>query len=61
MLNKVSKHDCMDAIEYLWSEGFIDEMTSDKQYYTTILIKKVANIYKMKLEGDDKEERWQDV
>tara|TARA_E500000331_G_scaffold269148_1_gene260599 strand:+ start:2495 stop:2692 length:198 start_codon:yes stop_codon:yes gene_type:complete len=61
MLNKVSKQDCMDAIEYLWEEGFVQEMTTDKKYYTTILLKKVANFYNIKLEGDDKEERWQDV
>ena len=61
MLNNVSKQDCMDAIEYLWEEGFVQEMTTDKKYYTTILLKKVANFYNIKLEGDDKEERWQDV
>tara|TARA_R100001086_G_scaffold195889_1_gene112722 strand:- start:582 stop:812 length:231 start_codon:yes stop_codon:yes gene_type:complete len=49
MLNDVCKKDCIDAIEYLWEEGFVDEMTSDKKYYTTILLKKVANIYKIKL------------
>ena len=61
MLNNVSKQDCMDAIEYLWEEGFVQEMTTDKKYYTMILLKKVANFYNIKLEGDDKEERWQDV
>ena len=61
MLNKVNKQDCMDAIEYLWEEGFVQEMTTDKKYYTTILLKKVANFYNIKLEGDDKEERSQDV
>ena len=61
MLNKVSKEDCMEAIRYLWQKGFVDEMTSDKKYYTMILLKKVANFYNIKLEGDDKEERWQDV
>ena len=61
MLNKVSKQDCKDAIEYLWEEGFVQEMTTDKKYYTTILLKKVANFYNIKLEEDDKEGRWQDV
>ena len=61
MLNDVCKKDCIDAIEYLWEEGFVQEMTTDKKYYTTILLKKVANFYNIKLEGDDKEERWQDV
>ena len=53
MLNKVSKEDCMEAIRYLWQKGFVDEMTSDKKYYTTILLKKVANIYKIKLESGE--------
>ena len=56
MLNKVSKEECMNAISYLFTMGFIDEMTSDKKHYTTILLKKVANIYKMELIWD-KEER----
>lgn len=61
MLNKVSKQDCMDAIEYLWEEGFVEEMTTDKRYYTMVLLKKVANFYNIKLEGENEEERWQDV
>ena len=48
-LNKVSKKECLDAIEYLFVEGFVDEMGSDKKYYTTILLKKVANDYGKKL------------
>ena len=52
MLNKVTKSECLDAIEYLFVEGFIDEMGSDKKYYTTILLKKVANVYKMNLIWD---------
>ena len=51
-LNKVTKSECLDAIEYLFVEGFIDEMGSDKKYYTTILLKKVANVYKMNLIWD---------
>ena len=31
MLNKVTKKECMDAIDYLHVEGFVDEMTSDKK------------------------------
>ena len=42
-INKVSKKDCHDAIEYLFVNGFVDEMTTDKKHYTTILLKKVAN------------------
>ena len=61
MLNKVSKKDVIDAIEYFWKMGYITEMSGDKKYYTMVLLKKVANFYNIKLEGDDKEERWQDV
>tara|TARA_Y100001963_G_scaffold120002_1_gene167539 strand:+ start:131 stop:295 length:165 start_codon:yes stop_codon:yes gene_type:complete len=49
MLNKVTKAECLDAIEYLHAEGFVDEMTSDKKHYVTILLKKVANVYNLKL------------
>ena len=49
----VTKEQCLEAIEYLFVEGFVDEMTSDKKYYTTILLKKVANIYKIKLYDED--------
>tara|TARA_R100000353_G_scaffold100818_2_gene73146 strand:+ start:884 stop:1066 length:183 start_codon:yes stop_codon:yes gene_type:complete len=52
-INKVSKKDCMNAISYLFVEGFVEEMTTDKRYYTKVLLKKVANIYKIKLEGID--------
>ena len=47
MLNKVTKKDCIDAIEYLWDN--VEEMTSDKRYYTEILLKKVANLYNIQL------------
>ena len=40
MLNNVSKQNCMDAIEYLWEEGFVQEMTTDKKIVQTILLKK---------------------
>jgi hypothetical protein len=48
-INKVSKKDCLDAIEYLFTMGYTEEMTSDKRYYTEILLKKVANDYNIKL------------
>ena len=47
--NKVTKEECMDAIQYLFVEGFIEEMTSDKKWATKILLKKVADIYKLNL------------
>ena len=46
---KVSKKECIEAIEYLFVEGFIDEMTTDKKHYTKILLEKVAHSYKIKL------------
>tara|TARA_R100000152_G_C6558251_1_gene30083 strand:+ start:272 stop:439 length:168 start_codon:yes stop_codon:yes gene_type:complete len=52
-MNKVTKAECMDAIEYLFKMGFIDEMTSDKKHYTKILLNKVANVYKINLVWDN--------
>jgi len=45
MINKVTKQECWEAIEYLHVNGFVDEMTTDKKYYTEILLKKVGNDY----------------
>ena len=45
----------MEAIDYLFIGGFVDEMTSDKKHYTTILLKKVANDYKLNLIWDKEE------
>ena len=55
-INKVSKKDCLEAIDYLFTNGYTQEMTSDKRYYTEILLKKVANDYGIKLVFDFKEE-----
>tara|TARA_R110000744_G_scaffold67314_3_gene137277 strand:- start:18790 stop:18984 length:195 start_codon:yes stop_codon:yes gene_type:complete len=49
MLNKVTKKECLDAIEYLWAEGYSQEMSTDKRHYTEILLKKVANDYNIEL------------
>ena len=51
-INKVSREDCMEAIEFLFVEGYVHEMTSDKKYYVSKLLNKVANDYKIKLEWD---------
>ena len=56
MLNTVTKKECMDAIEYLFTMGVTLEMTGDKRYYTEILLKKVANDYKVKLLFDGKDD-----
>ena len=57
-INKVSKEDCLNAIEYLFCQAFVNDMTSDQRYYTKILLKKVANNYNMKLEDIDTLEGW---
>lgn len=44
-----------EAIEYLFGHGFIDEMTSDKKYYVTILLADVANRMNIELVGLDLE------
>ena len=48
-INKVSKEDCLQAIDYLFTMGYTEEMTNDKRYFTEILLKKVANDYNIKL------------
>jgi hypothetical protein len=48
-LNKVTKKECIEAIDYLHREGFVEEMTRDKKHYVEILLKKVANNYNIKL------------
>mgnify|MGYP003125306574 CR=1 FL=1 len=52
-INKVSKKECLDAIDYLFTMGYTLEMTGDKKYYTEILLKKVANDYNIELKGID--------
>jgi len=54
-INKVSKKECLDAIDYLFTMGYTLEMTRDKKYYTEILLKKVANDYNIELKGIDNE------
>ena len=48
----VTKKECLEAIEYLFVEGFVDEMSTDKRYYTKILLDKVAHVYKIELAWD---------
>ena len=52
-INKVTKKQVIDAMEYFFVEGFIDELTSDKKHYTKILLNKVANDYKIKLNWEE--------
>ena len=53
MINNVTKEECLDAIEYLFVQGFVDEMTTDKKWATKILLNKVANDYKIKLNWEE--------
>ena len=57
-INKVSKDDCLESIEYLFCQAFVNDMNSDQRYYTKILLKKVANNYKIKLEDIDTLQGW---
>ena len=57
MINEVEKQKCIDAIEYFFAEGFIDELTSDKRYYVKQLLNKVANDYNIKLEWKESEKK----
>jgi len=52
-INKVTKKEIDDAIEYLHIEGFVDEMTSDKKYYVEVLLKAVGNQYGLNLGLDE--------
>jgi len=55
-INKVSRKDVMEAIEFLFVEGYVHEMTSVKKYYVSKLLNKVANDYKIKLEWNTLED-----
>ena len=48
-LNKVSKDEVIEALDYFWSEGFIDELKSAQRHYVKILLKAAANKYRIKL------------
>ena len=50
MLNKVDNKAVLDAIDYFFAEGMIEQMNSDERYYVKALINKIANIYKIKLD-----------
>lgn len=55
-LNKVTKKECMDAINYFCTLGIRGEtMGSDDALYTEILLKKVCNDYNVELIKDDNE------
>lgn len=49
MSKRVTKEECMDAINYLWGSGATMQMSRDQQHYTEILLKKVAWYYNIEL------------
>ena len=50
MINKVNKKECIDALDYFWQTHDLSD-DGDKTHYLKILLKKVANDCKIKLEG----------
>jgi len=48
-LNKVSKNEVIEALDYFWSDGFINELKSDQIHYVKILLYAAANKYRIKL------------
>tara|TARA_R100000278_G_scaffold92473_1_gene70476 strand:+ start:32 stop:190 length:159 start_codon:yes stop_codon:yes gene_type:complete len=52
-MNEVTKKQCMEAIQYFFEMGMVDELTSDKKHYTKILLNKVANDYRLQLVWED--------
>jgi len=49
-MDKTTRKDVMDAIQYFWASGYLEELTSDKRYYTEILLKCCAKKYNVVLE-----------
>ena len=60
MLNKVDNKTVIDAIDYFFGEGMIEQMISDERYYVKALINKIANIYKIKLQWDNDDDNEQE-
>ena len=56
IMENTTEEKCMRAIEFFFTEGFIDELTSDKKHYTKILLDKVADDYNIKLKWEDTDE-----
>ena len=48
-INNVSKKEVLEAINYYFTNGFSEELTSDKKYYVNILLKQCANTVKLNL------------
>ena len=56
MINKVNKHQCLQALRYFFQQNYLDDLNTDNQYYVKILLKKVANDYNIKLEDIDNDD-----
>ena len=53
-MSKPTKKDVMDAIQYFWEMGYIEELTGDRRHFVTILLKCCADKYNIELvENDD--------
>lgn len=50
--HSVTKKEVLDAIEYFHVMNMIEDMKTDERYYVEILLRKVANDYKILLEID---------
>jgi len=53
MLHKVRKRDCMEAINYFYTMNFLEQLKTDERHYVEILLRKVANHYKITLLNDN--------
>lgn len=51
--HKVTKRDVMEAIQYFHTEDFIGQLSYDERHYVEILLRKVANVYNMRLEDEN--------
>ncbi len=50
--HKVSKSEVLDAIDYFHGIGMIQNQSGDSKHYLEILLRKVANDYKLLLTYD---------
>lgn len=56
MINNITKNECMEAINYFFVEGFMEDLKTDQKYYLKFLLNKVANDYKIKLDWSEDED-----
>ncbi len=51
--HSVTKEEVLDAIQYFHVMDMLEDMKSDERHYVEILLRKVANDYKILLEIDN--------